>query len=145
MYDFIARTLLKIINEYNLNNKYLWITYNIYIKHHKDIINEKNENILNTENNIISLIQSINDLNMGDAKNEINEISHNELNNDISSDKINNSNDSSINSDENDNNELNNVEELEDDILKNLIENANDTDNLCIKINLWNLKINFSN
>ena len=114
MYDFIARTLLKIINEYNLNNKYLWITYNIYIKHHKDIINEKNENILNTENNIISLIQSINDLNMGDAKNEINEISHNELNN---------------------------VEELEDDILKNLIENANDTDNLCIKLIIIKMKI----
>ena len=65
-----------IINKFNLNINPKRITYDEYIEVHKNIINEKSNNINNDD--LTKLINSLNDLNINENKDNNSE---NKLNN----------------------------------------------------------------
>ena len=61
-YYFISRTLFKIIEKEQLNEKYKWIKYDLYLLYHKEVIDENENNNLESQLDINSLIIMINDL-----------------------------------------------------------------------------------
>ena len=61
-YDFISRTLLKIIEKVKLNQKYKWVKYDLYLLYHKEVIDENKINNLESQPEITTLINMINNL-----------------------------------------------------------------------------------
>ena len=77
-HDFVTRTLICIINKFNLNINPKWKTYEKYIEVHKNIIKDNSYNLNNDD--LTKLINLINNLNIIDNNNNIENQSDNNNN-----------------------------------------------------------------
>lgn len=84
-YDYNSKTIIQIIDKENLNEKFKWITLEIYFKHQKNILLNENERLNN--NDIKELIEIINDIDAEDNnlyyENNLESNFHSEDNNNI--------------------------------------------------------------